>query len=151
LAFDPPTRYSRGDNYLGISLDFALYKNVTPDRLAEAIRALSSEEREHLEDQEPPSLKNSGIQKVTLSPGTRKRSKGTLQKGVHKIIYGNRWSYDNGPLYLTLTCLRKWAPIEITHQRYSIVVSLQHENPDIEIYNQIRQHTRIYQRIRISI
>lgn len=153
LAFDPPTRYTRGDSYIGVALDFALYKNVNPETLVEVLRALSSEERQHLEEenQKPASLSSSGIQTVHLLPGTRKRSKGTLQKGIHKITYGNRWSYDHGPLYLSVSCLRKWAPIDITHQRYSILVSLQHENPEIDIYNQIRQHTRVFQRIRVSI
>ena len=42
LAFDPPTRPTRKDSYVGFSMDFALYRNVDAQSLSEAVQALGS-------------------------------------------------------------------------------------------------------------
>ena len=153
LAFDPPTRHTRGDSYLGISMEFALYRNVDAPAVADAIRAWSQEEREDLEDRPLPrrgQLKgdHNAPPVVKLLPGTNRRKKGTLQRGVAKIARGN-WQYDGRPLILAVICQRKWAPPEITEQRYSVVLSVSHEDENVDLHARLRQQARVYQRIRV--
>jgi subtilisin family serine protease len=157
LAFDPPTRHTRADSYLGITMEFALFRNVEPEMLSESLRAWNREEKEDLEDagEELPglaSLKKSGTGPtvVDLLPKVTRRKKGTLQKGICEISRSN-WSYDGKPLYVVVVCQRKWAPVEITHQRFAVVASLSHESPDVDLHAHMRQYTRVYQRARVRV
>ena len=150
LAFDPITRHTRMDSYLGTTMEFALFRNVAPDNVADAIRRLGEEDREGLE--EVPTLGRLGNQRpsrVELRPGVNKRKKGTLQRGIARIARAN-WNYDGGPLQLAVICQRKWAPIDITHQRFALVVSLWHDDPTVDLYAHVRQQTRLSQRVRIQ-
>lgn len=149
LAFDPPTRHTRMDSYLGNNMEFALFRNVPPEDVANAIRKLSDEDREEFEEE--PTLKslgNHGPAKVDLQPGRNRRMKGTLQRGTARVRKAN-WNYDGEPLQLAVTCRRKWAPAEITHQRFAVVVSLWHDDPEVNLYEHVRQQTRVSERIRI--
>jgi hypothetical protein len=122
LAFDPPTRHTRADSYLGVTMQTRLVRNSTPHDIAAVMRTLSTQERADLaEGDDPPALSrlrgNSGEPtKVALLPGPRLREKGTLQRGTAKV--SNRaWRYNNEALHLVVIAQRKWAPEEITHQR----------------------------------
>lgn len=154
LAFDPPTRHTRGDSYLGVTMGFSLYKNAAPEMVAKALVARTPEEREALEEKDLLSTEGADqevrLPTVQLNPGTRRRSKGTLQRGLARIS-GPQWRYDGGPLVLAVVCSRKWAPIEVAQQRFAVVVSLYHDDPMVDLYNQVRQHTRVYQRVRVRI
>jgi len=86
---------------------------------------------------------------VDLFPGSNLRKKGCLQQGQVKISPKAR-GFDQRPLYLVLSCARKWAKQgEIDTQRYALVVSMNHSNPEVDLYNQIKLRTQIAQRIRI--
>jgi hypothetical protein len=149
LAFDPPTRHTRMDSYLGTTMEFALFRNVLPEDVADAIRRLDQVDREDLEAQ--PTLGNLGKHRpsrVDLKPGVNRRKKGTLQRGVTRIARAN-WSYDGEPLQLAVICQRKWAPADITHQRFALVVSLRHEDPAVNLYAHVRQQARVSQRVRV--
>ncbi len=150
LAFDPLTRHTRMDSYLGTTMEFALFRNVAPEEVADAIRRLNDEDRESLEEE--PGLGNLGNHRpprVELKPGVNRRKKGTLQKGVARIARAS-WNYDGGPLQLAVICQRKWAPADITHQRFALVVSLWHDHPEVNIYAHVQQQTRVSQRVRIQ-
>lgn len=155
LAFDPPTRHTRGDSYLGVSMEFALFRNVDAPAVADAIREWSKEERDGLEGSDLPSLERLAEARrypvaVNLSPGVNKRKKGTLQRGmVH--ISSTRWQYDRSPLVLAVICQRKWAPEDITDQRYAVVASLRHQNPEVMLHSHVREYARIYQRARARV
>lgn len=155
LAFDPPTRHTRGDSYLGVTMEFVLFRNLPPGAVADVTRAWSMEERETREDKTLPSLKSIHTQggppvRMDLKPGVTKRNKGTLQRGVVNIK-GASWQYDHSPLVLAVKCQRKWAPLEITDQRFAIVVSVAHEEPSLDLYARISQQARLYQRVRIQV
>jgi hypothetical protein len=153
LAFDPPTRPTRGDSYLGVTMEFNLFKNIDKESIigafVKARKETSTEEftevsLEQLKQQHP----GKGIT-VDLSPGSRLRNKGCLQRGQVKISSRAR-GFDQQPLYLVLSCARKWAKQgEIDMQRYALVVSINHSNPEVDLYNQIKLRTQIAQRIRI--
>ncbi len=155
LAFDPPTRHTRGDSYLGVTMKFATYRNITTEKVADAMRAWKSEEREDLEDQELPSLSNlrqAGDPpiEIPMKPGVKQLSKGTLQRALFSTA-GTNWKYHGDPLVLAVTCQRKWAPVDITHQRFAVVVSLYHDDPSIDIYSHVQQHVRVHQRVRVQV
>lgn len=150
LAFDPPTRDSRGDSYLGVTMEFNLFKNIDPQRLTEAFkRATTQTTGEDFTNISLTDLKQkhgSGII-VKLHPGTKLRKKGTLQRGQIELS-SRPTGYDKGPLYLVLSCGRKWAKEgEYDTQRYALVASISHSDPTVDVYNRLR--AQINQRLRI--
>ncbi|EKU96697.1 subtilisin-like serine protease [Leptolyngbya sp. PCC 7375] len=152
LAFDPPTRPTRGDSYLGVTMEFHLFKNISRDIIVNAfVSASKSESPSSFTEISLTNLKRqhgSGIS-VELSPGINLRKKGTLQKGEIEISSRAR-GYDQSPLYLVVCCNRKWAKSEeIEMQRYALVASISHSNPEVDLYNQLRLRTRIVPRLRV--
>ncbi|MGI0494628.1 S8 family peptidase [Alkalinema pantanalense CENA528] len=153
LAFDPPTRPTRGDSYLGVTMEFNLFKNLDKESIigafVKASKETSTEELTEISlDQLKQQHPGKGIT-VDLSPGSRLRNKGCLQRGQVKISSRAR-GFDQQPLYLVLSCTRKWAKQgEFDMQRYALVVSINHSNPEVDLYNQLKLKTQIAQRIRI--
>lgn len=151
MAFDPPTRPTRGDSYLGVTMEFHLFKKISPDIIQNAfVDAKKSKFPENFAEISMDNLKRqhgSGIC-VNLFPGVNIRKKGTLQKGWAEIKSAR--SYDQNPLYLVVCCNRKWAKTEeISVQRYALVASLSHSNTEVDLYNQLRLRTQVAQRLRI--
>ena len=86
---------------------------------------------------------------VDLFPGANLRKKSSLQRGQISIS-SRAVGYNQKPLYLVVTCSRKWAKQgEIDMQRYALIVSINHSNPEVDLYNQLKLRTQIAQRIRI--
>jgi hypothetical protein len=153
LAFDPPTRHTRLDSYLGIGMEFVLFRNVEPMHIADVLRHWNRDEKEDLGGLDIPtrgSLRAVGMGpiQVPLLPAVNLRKRGTAQKGVLKIKNRN-WQYDSGSMVLAVICERKWAPAEIQEQRYAVVVSLGHSSQEVNLYEEISQHARVYERIRV--
>jgi hypothetical protein len=152
LAFDPPTRPTRGDSYLGVTMEFNLFKNIEHERIVStfvsARKATSTEEFTEISRTELRQTHGSGIF-VDLSPKANLRKKGTLQRGQVEISSRAR-GYNQHPLYLVVSCTRKWAKEgEFDMQRYAVVASISHSNPQVDLYNQLRVRTQIAPRIRI--
>ena len=79
----------------------------------------------------------SGIS-VDLSPGSNLRKKGTIQRGQVKI-FPQSTKYDEGNMTLVVSCNRKWAnPDEVEMQRYALVASISHSDPQVNLYNRMR-------------
>jgi subtilisin family serine protease len=153
LAYDPPTRHTRMDSYLGVGMEFALFRNVSPDAVAAALRVWNEEERENLEESGLPSLgtlRAAGAPPVgvDLKPGVRARGKGTLQKGTVEISRAN-WKYDGNSLVLAVICRRRWAPSELDEQRFALVASLHHDNPEVDVYAHVREQVRVREDVRV--
>lgn len=152
LAFDPPTRRSRAD-YLGVRMQFRLFRNVSPERLAMALGSATNEELEAEDDDHDPSLGSLKLDvgmpiDIELRPKSRRRSLGTLQRGVARVT-SSKWQYDGNRLVLAVICRRVWAAPEIKEQRYAVVATIEHEQPDVELYNHARQQARVSQRVRV--
>ena len=152
LAFDPPTRPTRGDSYLGVTMEFHLFKNIDRATIVNAfVNASRSDSPDDFTEISLSSLRNrhgNGIF-VDLWPKGNQRKKGTLQKGQIEISSRAR-GYDQGPLYLVVSCNRKWAKSEeISVQRYALVASLSHSNTEVDLYNQLRLRTQVAQRLRV--
>jgi len=153
LAFDPPTRPTRGDSYLGVTMEFNLFKDIDKKNIVNAFvkasKETSTEEFTEISLKELKKMHPGKGISVDLFPGSNLRKKGCLQQGQVKISPKAR-GFDQRPLYLVLSCARKWAKQgEIDTQRYALVVSMNHSNPEVDLYNQIKLRTQIAQRIRI--
>jgi len=151
LAFDPPTRPTRKDSYLGFTMDFALYRNVDAETLANAYRSWDRNEREQLDDGVPPGRTELAGNKINLQPASTKRNGGTVQSAWIEVVRQG-WTYTPGtPLYLAVVCQRTWAPAEITHQRFAVVMSLFHEREDLDLHARLRQRIELFVRERVRV
>lgn len=152
LAFDPPTRHTRGDSYLGVTMEFNLFRNIDIESLRGAFQKVNKEDNaENIIEvtMEELKKKHGSSIKVDLQPGVNTRKKGTLQKGSIEIS-SKTWKYNYESMYVVISCSRKWAKKdEIEMQRYALVVSVRHSNPQVDLYNRLRQQTRVAQRVRI--
>ncbi|NES04574.1 MAG: S8 family serine peptidase, partial [Okeania sp. SIO2F4] len=141
LAFDPPTRHTRGDSYLGITMEFHLFRNVEREKIERAFfKATEEDKNNNLTEISMENLKKeygSSIE-INLLPGVNIRKKGTLQKGSIKIS-SRSWKYNGKSMYLVVICNIKWARIEdIEVQRYALVTSIRHSNSEVNLYNKLR-------------
>ncbi|MEH2002468.1 MAG: hypothetical protein V7L00_27665 [Nostoc sp.] len=141
LAFDPPTRPTRGDSYLGVTMEFDLFKGIDREILMNAYEAASktSSLDESTENTKKKLTKKYGAGIVVkLSPGSTVRKKGTLQRGQVEIT-PRATKYDDGPMTLIVSCNRKWAnPDEIEMQRYALVACISHSDSQVDLYNRMR-------------
>lgn len=141
LAFDPPTRPTRGDSYLGVTMEFDLFKGIEREIVRNAYEAASkTSSLDESTDNTKTKLKKkygAGIE-VTLSPGSTVRKKGTIQRGQVEITSRAK-KYDKGNMTLVVSCNRKWAkPDEIEIQRYALVVCISHSEPKVDLYNRMK-------------
>ncbi len=149
LAFDPPTRQTRGDSYLGLAIQFHMFRNVGLDDVSAAYRDWKRAPAGTTEQELESSLaKLKGRQRVDFEPKINLRSRSTLQRGL-KRVGASTWEYDGGPLILAVSCLRRWAPPELEAQRYAVVVSLKHSDPDARLHAPLQARLRGRARARI--
>jgi hypothetical protein len=135
LCFDPQTKMTRGDSYLGCTMEFRLHRGSTLDELKAKYTKL-----EH--DDDVPSPKE-----IPLSPGPRARGKGCTQKGSTIL---KRPSYSDESLQLVVICRDKWIDDQEYEQKYAVVVRVAHEYP-VDIYNpmKLRIENRLRARVRV--
>jgi hypothetical protein len=154
LAFDPPTSPTRGDSYLGITMEFELFKGIDSEIIRRAYEAASNTSSP---DESTNNTKGNLIQQygsgieVKLSPGSNLRKKGTVQRGQVEI-FPQSTKYDEGNMTLIVSCNRKWAKLdEIKMQRYALVACISHSDPQVDLYNrmQIQMAQRERERARV--
>lgn len=151
LAFDPPTRHTRGDSYLGITMEFHLFRNIDKKSLNQAFADIKKLENPDFTEISIGDLKRKhGSIEIELLPKSNIRKKGTLQKGqIH--FSSKNWKYDSKSMYLVVVCNKKWVnPDETPTQRYAIVASIRHSDESVDLYNKIRLQTRLTPRIRLQ-
>ena len=155
LAFDPPTRHTRGDSYLGIAMEFHLFRNVEKEQLRQAFTDAKKIDNPDFTEMSIGNLKKEYGNSIEINflPKLTTRKRGTLQKGQHQFSSSN-WKYDYKPLYLVVTCNKKWIdPEQIPNQRYALVVSIAHSNSAVDLYNKIKlqmqEQAQASKRIRI--
>ena len=150
LAFDPPTRQTRGDSYLGVRMYTHLFRNTSGRDLVNRLRAMTPNERAKIGKSDTSLADLASAKRVDLKPGVSVRSKGTLQRGVAPIGSA-RWTYDGGDLFLAVVCQRMWAPVEVDRQRFAVVVSVRHSDEKVSLHAHIRQRTRLWQQVRARV
>jgi hypothetical protein len=132
--------------------EFDLFKNLEKENIikvfVKAKEGTLTEEFTELSKDELKKTHGSGVC-VDLFPGANLRKKSSIQRGQISIS-SRAVGYNQKPLYLVVTCSRKWAKQgEIDMQRYALIVSINHSNPEVDLYNQLKLRTQIAQRIRI--
>ena len=151
LAFDPPTRPTRGDSYLGVTMEFDLFKGIDRKIVRNAYETAT---KTSLPDESPDNTKTklkenhgAGIE-VKLSPSSNIRKKGTIQRGQVEI-FPQSTKYDQGNMTLIVSCNRKWAkPDKIEIQRYALVACISHSDPTVDLYNRMKIQIEERERIR---
>jgi len=137
LVYNPPVRRTRAD-YMGIKMEFTLYKNTDIEDLeARSAKIVMSESSDEENDDDIP--------QIILYPKKNARSKGIHQKGTRTYIRAPEIDVSK-PLVLEVLCRGKWLKDDNFRQDYSVVVTLRH-SARIDLYNQIRE--RVMPRVRI--
>jgi len=142
LAFDPPTRPTRGDSYLGVTMGFNIFKGIPRESVVNAyVDASKTDKPDKFAEISMDILKekHKGCSiNVDLSPNSTLLKKGTIQRGSIKLTKQAQ-KYNNLPMNLVVNCNRKWAnPDEIKIQPYALVVSISHSDPQVNLYNRLK-------------
>jgi len=142
LTFDPPVGRDHS-SYLGLNMDFRLFKNTSLEDVQGAYSLpLSADDEENT----PVDLTN---MEVELFPKIRFRSNSTHQKASR--TYTRPPNIDpSTPLVLAVKCNNRWLDDLDHSQKYGIVVTVKH-SAGIDLYNRVRNVNRIRQLARARI
>ncbi|QQE78393.1 S8 family peptidase [Alicyclobacillus sp. SO9] len=140
LTFNPPTRATRGDSYLGNRLEFKLFHSVEPGLVVDKFATVDLTDGN--DERTPPELKNNEIE---LIPGTNIRKSGCHQKGSKEYKRETK-NMPRTPITLVVMNLNKWIRDENYRQSYCVSVMLEHAE-EVNLYESIR--TEVMQRVRI--
>lgn len=140
LTFNPETRLTRGDSYLGNRMEFHLFHTINPQVLIEKYGVISENTEQF--GGVPDDLKNF---EIDFFPGGNTRKAGCHQKAwkEYKREPKNR---PASPVSLVLLNFNKWITDPSRVQDYCISVIFEHEK-EIELYSQIRTNTQVRSRI----
>lgn len=138
LTFNPETRMTRGDSYLGNRMEFHVFHSVNPKILSEKYAAI----QEDLEEQSIP--KELEKFEIGFIPGANIRKAGCHQK-AWKEYKKEPTNIPKAPISLVLVNVNKWLTEDSKNpilQDYCISVTFEHEK-EIELYNQIRTKVQV--------
>lgn len=126
LAYDPPVRHTRKD-YVGINLDFHLLRGCTTDEVVNWY----SNEREDGDTQIPKS------HICNLQPSIQSRGGGTLHKAEFRIRQNSALErYPGENFQLVIESKKRWIDNNLyPRQRYAVLVTLEHSDVQLNIYN----------------
>ena len=140
LTFNPETRLTRGDSYLGNRMEFHLFHSLNPTILIKKYGVIS----ENTERVGVPKA----IEKFEMEffPGANIRKVGCHQKAwkEYKKEPKNR---PKAPISLVLLNFNKWINDDRRMQNYCVSVIFEHEK-EIELYNKIRANIQARTKIR---
>lgn len=140
LTFNPETRSSRGDYYLGNRLEFHMFHSLNPQILVEKYGVLQKKAEENYI---PEDIKKFEIK---LYPGIRTRSAGCHQRAVKNYAKPPK-KMPTPPITIVLINVDKWIKDESRVQDYCLAVTFEHEK-EIALYNAIKTNIRTRTRIR---
>lgn len=140
LVFNPETRSTRGDSYLGNRMEFHLFHSINPQVLVEKYGVISEETEQQ---GVPEELKKF---EITFFPGANTRKSGCHQK-AWKEYKRDPKNIPSSPISLVLLNFNKWINDLNRIQDYCISVTFEHEK-EIELYNAIRTSIQTRARVR---
>jgi Subtilase family len=140
LTFNPETRSTRGDSYLGNKMEFHLFHSINPQVLIEKFGVIS-EKTELIGVPE-----DIARFEIKLTPGINTRKAGCHQK-AWKEYKREPQKAPSTPISLVVLNYNKWIFDENKLQDYCISVTFEHEK-EIKLYNEIRANIRSRTRIR---
>ncbi|MDM8540590.1 S8 family peptidase [Desulfococcaceae bacterium HSG9] len=140
LTFNPETRLTRGDSYLGNRMEFHLFHSLNPTILIEKYGVISKNtERVGV----PEDIKKF---EIGFFPGANTRKAGCHQKAWKDYKKGPK-NRPAAPMSLVLLNFNKWINDDSRIQNYCVSVIFEHEK-EIELYNEIRANIQARTRIR---
>jgi len=140
LTFNPETRLTRGDSYLGNRMEFHLFHSVNPEVLIEKYGVIS----ESTEGNDVP--KDIKKFEIDFFPGGNTRKAGCHQKAWKEYKHEPK-NRPATPVSLVLLNFNKWINDTTRMQNYCISVTFEHEK-EVELYNTIRANVEARTRIR---
>jgi hypothetical protein len=138
LSFNPEVNQNRADSYLGCSMEFRLFKNMTRKHLEKTISAPDADDKIEEEMDIPSTWKS---KEIKCKPGVNLRSKGANQVGWVSFKRGD-FIDTNYPLVLAVICRDRWMKKQDYKQEYGIVLSVEHKS-EIDLYNRIKEVNKI--------
>ena len=145
LAYDPPTRLTRQD-YIATAMWLEIYGGLTTEQVLNFRSKYSGEGA-------PPKVPERN--KLKFKPGWQTIKMSTVQKrhwrsNQGSIFQRRRDSNDDATLHIFVGCQPRFSITqEEDSQRYALVVTLDHESQNVDVYQQVRARVRIQQRIRV--
>jgi hypothetical protein len=140
LTFNPETRLTRGDSYLGNRMEFHVFHSINPRLLIEKYGVVNEQTES---TGVPENLKKF---EIDFFPGANARKAGCHQKAwkEYKKEPGSR---PSAPISLVLLNFNKWIVDDSRLQDYCISVAFEHEK-EIALYNEIK--ASIQTRVRVD-
>ena len=139
LVFNPETRLTRGDSYLGNRMEFHLFHSVNPQILMERYGIMTNQGDG---EEVPKDLKKF---EIDFFPGSNTRKAGCHQK-AWKEYKREPKNIPATPISLVLLNIDKWIGDENRLQDYCLSVTFEHEK-EIGLYNELRAN--IQARVRV--
>lgn len=146
LAYDPPTRLSRR-YYIANSMWIEVYRGLTTEQIIEYRSKYEG-------DGDPPKVPERN--KLDFRPAARTLRNSTVQNRSWHSNRGSKLDYrpDNWPdatFHIFVGCQPRFPnPTGEEHQRYALVVALEHKDQAINLYQEIRARVRTRVRVRTS-
>lgn len=142
LAYDPPVRGTRLE-YTGRVMFFQIYRGVESQTLLDNIAGVQS--------LGVPIQKLAG-HRIDARPPYTSLQQSTVQSAVFEGVRATKFNYPVGSdgrvlWHVLVGCNHRFAADDSTKQKYALVVSLEHGDDTVEIYQTVRQ--RVQQRVRV--
>jgi hypothetical protein len=143
LTYNPPVRRSRGDYYLGNTLEFKVFHTVSPEDVISKISVLD-------EDQSEPSIENK--YHLDFDPKVTLRSKGCHQKAVKSFTHTHWTNNPFTSLSIALINRNRWVKVIDDNflQDYCISLCVYHSEHS-SLYSEIRTLNQITLRERARV
>ena len=143
LTYNPPVRRSRGDYYLGNTLEFKVFHTVSPEDVISKISVLDENETE---------AKFEKKYELIFEPKIKLRSKGCHQKAVRNFTH---WHWSKNPftsLCIALINRNRWVKLidDGFMQDYCISLCVYHSE-HASLYSEIRTLNQIQLRERARV
>ena len=143
LSFLPPTRSTRGDSYLGNTMEFRLFHSVDPQKVINKYGLILNEDQYDNDNNKSEKIDHFEIK---LEPNNLVRKLSCRQK-AWKIYKRKPDIISSHPISLVLINRNKWVKDIRQTTKYCISVIFEHEK-EIKLYNQLRASIQGRMRVR---
>lgn len=140
LAYDPPVRGARQE-YLSRTLSYSVLRGLSNDEVMAAVSRIQPGQELQVQD----------VKKVGLRPTKTVLMWSTVQSAYRKCrtstLTPNQNQGGTPLIHIVVQSQKRFEAVD-TPQSYALVVSLEHENEQVRVYQAIRQ--RLAQRVRVG-
>ena len=146
LAYDPPTRLSRRD-YIATAMWLEVFGGLTTEQVIEYRSRYEG-------DGKPPTVPQRN--RLKFSPAGQTIRMSTVQKRSWSSNQGTVFANRPDPsgdasLHIFVGCQERFPnPLGEDSQRYALVVTLEHDSQNIDVYQQVRARVRTRARIGLA-